>query len=518
MRISNLIIYILLGLGQVTAQTYRNILRTDSLVVRHVLDTKDETVFCGMQLYKQDSLLGSYFNCMVGSVNKTTGLQQNVILYPNDTTIILYPFKLFKNDSGYTLINECYSGRGDSIYRFSGLLIIDLSPTFTIRDTFRHIVHEVPDSVRNVMGMYSEVVQPKTGQFLFPLVYKKDAYPNNWEYNALVIFEQGIFKMYEYELDDIASFITTIQPVNYTDSISYMAFSGYRDGSVFYLDSSFNIVARKEYNPGSIEWQWKPLEARYLGSPLFSITHQDAIYVIGVADSSLPGGQYAPRVHVRKWRNGIPVAFAWLTDAVNEFVEESTIDDAFTHQVRLSVSTEGRIMVLFKCDAVSRMVTYLAILDTNLSIINQRFLNRESPFSSGLMGVVPQYERPGGLLYGLTCKDCDVFSTNPFQFNGFIASFDSNGVFASAPRVVSKTQLAQVWPNPASTSLTFGTSQNIHQIVIYSIQGKLITTATANEQSSNELELNCTSWPSGIYLAYITTANQQTHIIKVVKR
>lgn len=79
-----------------------------------------------------------------------------------------------------------------------------------------------------------------------------------------------------------------------------------------------------------------------------------------------------------------------------------------------------------------------------------------------------------------------------------------------------KTQIAVVFPNPASQMFSVSAAENDLQITVYNIAGSLIfqDNISANEVSMKNIDI--TSWPSGLYLVKVMGKNTDK-VVKLIK-
>ncbi|RMG83693.1 MAG: T9SS C-terminal target domain-containing protein, partial [Bacteroidetes bacterium] len=76
---------------------------------------------------------------------------------------------------------------------------------------------------------------------------------------------------------------------------------------------------------------------------------------------------------------------------------------------------------------------------------------------------------------------------------------------------------ATIYPNPANNRITVKTNNAIQTIKVLSIDGKLVY-QNILPQPSNTTEFKISGWAKGVYYIHITDIQQNTNILKLIKK
>ena len=72
---------------------------------------------------------------------------------------------------------------------------------------------------------------------------------------------------------------------------------------------------------------------------------------------------------------------------------------------------------------------------------------------------------------------------------------------------------ARLWPNPATGSVIFESTQSMERIEVFGLDGRFVESHTPN-QTRHALDVS--GWPAGVYVAQVTTA-AGTKSVKLIR-
>lgn len=496
--------------------------------IKQVVAEQDSLVFTGNN-YIFDSTVNEYINqFFIGKVanNNPNGTHTVNIFTKKYKTHHIN--KLFKKSFGYTVVLT-FTESIDSFKAVCGYYLINFNRNLDFIDSSKFIFKEnnfLYDStgVFGVYNLFSEVIINNKNNYVFTIIYpKKRNLGGNFELgNAILeLSDKGkLITNKTIEFDDKApqinssislSPIVNLQEINLNDSIKYLGFNGYNLGGQVYLDSLFNI---KKVTNFLISLPIKASEYRFQYAFIKSVKHNGTVYVAGVGDSIAREGQnaedYIPSIIIKKIVNNQTIRTLCIQTVLNySLIDDIQFDPAFQNYF-LNVNERGEIMVSM---VVSARYTFLALLDSNLNLVWEKYLERNSPWATGIIGATTAFDNNGFYFYGHYCTDCTLNST-PSDISGVIGYVGNNGNLLGLNKKleVSNNHL-NIYPNPATDKLFIkNNSTDDCKYFIFSLLGDLIDSGLMKS------EINISNLVNGVYVLKITCNNNQSQVLKFVKQ
>jgi hypothetical protein len=165
--------------------------------------------------------------------------------------------------------------------------------------------------------------------------------------------------------------------------------------------------------------------------------------------------------------------------------------------------------------------TYIALLDSNLNMIWQKFLNADmgnGGFGTGLIRATASKNMNGYYFYGSTCLTCNIESDKD-ALTGFIGYINEKGFLLNTKEDIIIKNSVNIYPNP-STDNIFNFEMNngkMETLSVYTLTGKQVFQTDFTKPASN-FRLNLTDWANGIYFYKISTTSNQNITGKLIKQ
>ncbi len=184
--------------------------------------------------------------------------------------------------------------------------------------------------------------------------------------------------------------------------------------------------------------------------------------------------------------SGIPVTTTVLASATATVSGNIATDYTFTFASPYSVTAGTKYAFMLATADISSV----AYANNVSSYANGSAIEPDSHYSDGLPPPYFFYE-----------VDYDLY------FKTYVTTT------LATPSVVA-TAKNQLYPNPTTGIVTIKSTQNIGQVQVYSLEGKLLKTQTAN---ANEVQVDITALPKGVYMLNTTAEGNATATQKIIK-
>lgn len=509
--------------------------KNNGMLVSHLIENSDSLIFTGVQ-FEKDSITSTFFKSFyIGKMNNKNALNYSVYsIFKGTNNTEIYPIKIFKKKFGYSVLGQYFNTNG--LYeRQSGITLINLTNNFTVIDSTQILIETIitQDTLTsNIYKRFSFESEINSNDNYVITVIKDDSSffkqstPIEYAENIILeVNENGkvlnkkkidwIDNLTPSKANELIAPISSIQEINLNDSIKYIGFFGNRKGGYAFFDSSFNI--KQVVNYIGLDYS-KPLEFRYFSYVTKSLKIGQDIIVAGHGDSVSAdiNSLLTPMFIIKKYRNGIPIKSISL-DAKIDYNLENFQLEYFNYNHQLSTNNQKQILVT--TTAFSK--TYIALLDSNLNIIWQKFLNADmgnGGFGTGLIGATASNNVNGYYFYGRTCLTCNTESDKD-ALTGFIGYINETGFFLNTKENINLKSSINVYPNPSPDHVfNFEMSHGkMATLSIYSLTGKQVFQTDFSNPASN-FSVNSTDWANGIYFYKINTSTNQNIKGKLIKQ
>jgi hypothetical protein len=509
--------------------------KNSGMLISNLSENNDSIIFTGVQ-FEKDSITSTFLkNFYIGKMSNKNS--QNYAIYPifkGTNNFEIYPIKIFKKQFGYSVLGQYFKTNG-YYERECGITLINLTDNFTVIDTADILIETITAKDTLTPNIYKrfnfESEINSSNNYVITIVkddssFFKQSTPIEYAENIILeINENGkIFNKKKIDWADnlipsrtneLIAPISSIQEINLNDSIKYIGFFGNRKGGYAFLDSNFNI--KQVINYIGLDYS-KPLEFRYFTYVTKSLKMGQNIIVAGHGDSVSAdlNSLLTPMFIIKKYSNGIPVKSVCLDAKIDYNIENFQLEYfKYNHQI----STNNQKQILVTTTAFSK--TYIALLDSNLNMIWQKFLNADmgnGGFGTGLIGATASKNMNGYYFYGSTCLTCNIESDKD-ALTGFIGYINEKGFLLNTKEDIIIKNSVNIYPNP-STDNIFNFEMNngkMETLSVYTLTGKQVFQTDFTKPASN-FRLNLTDWANGIYFYKISTTSNQNITGKLIKQ
>jgi hypothetical protein len=523
------IIFLLLAFPFSVNAQYTNLLRDkeifNSTSINYTIAEKDSIVFTGLRDIF-DSTNNLFYNTyFIGKLatNETNNFRLIDINFENNK-YLLKPIKIFQKHFGYSIIFK-YLKRVDTTIGECGYFLMNYNNSLEFIDSSKIVFKEsniVMDSTGEfgIYDLFSEVIINSQNHYVFTILYrKKTFFTGNYEIgnSILEITEEGKLVKnkvieYVYNAPQTNSNITltpivTLEEINWNDSIKYIGFNGNYQGGQVYLDSLFNI---KKVTNFLISFPIKTSEFKFQTYFVKSIKRNNTVYVAGPGDSIVveDGGakDYIPCLLIKKIVNNQTLSTLCIKTQISySFYDDLKFENWFQNDF-LIVNSKNEILITM---IISSRYTYMAMLDSNLNLIWEKYLDSKSPFVTGYLGATTTFNNNGFYIHGYSCNFC-VIDSKVTQHKGFIGYVGNNGNLLGIKKSATlKDEKIKVFPNPATAFLIIEAEAPINEISIFNIEGKEVFKLKSRDLTKKfNLNLEENKIIKGLYIIHVVTENE----------
>jgi len=510
-----------------TKAQYVNLLNNKSefkgSTIKFVIAEQDSLVFTGHK-YVFDTSINEYTNqFFIGKLSNDTKNESRVVNIFEKKYHTTKAVKMFKKPFGYSIIFSFF-GKKDSLNGECGYIINSYTKNLELINTnqFLFIESNISDTTGKygATELFSEVFINSQNNYVLTVLYKKKWFSSgSYELgNTILELDERAkpIKNKVIEFDNKASWlsntvslspIVTLEEINLNDSIKYIGFNGYNLGGHVYLDSLYNI---RKVNNFLMSLPIKASEYRFQYAFIKSVKRNNTIYVGGVGDSIAKEGQnaedYIPSIIIKKIVNNQTVRTLCIQNIIDYSLYDEANFNGISQNNFLNLNEKGEIIISM---IVSVRYTYLALLDSNLNLIWEKYIERNSPWATGIIGATTAFDNNGFYFYGHYCINCTINSTAS-DISGVIGYISNNGnLLGIKEGTTLKDEKIKVFPNPATAFLNIEAEAPINEISIFNLEGKEVFKLKSRDITKKiNLNMEENNIIKGLYIIHVVTENE----------